>query len=543
MPRKILGAALGNCVHVAGVVSFLRLAEELGNCTHFLGPATPISSIIAASLEWRPDIIAVSYRLTPEVAETLLAELRGALAEAGLSKVELIFGGTPPVAEVAKAAKMFSRIFTGEDGPAEVLAYLRGEERGDSQAVPPQTLLERIYAKAPYPLIRHHFGLPDLSATIEGVQRIARAKVLDIISLGPDQNAQYAFFRPHEMDPLQHGAGGVPVRSREDMQNIYAASRTGNYPLLRCYAGTRDLIKWAEMNKETINNAWAAVPLCWYNALDGRSDRTPLESIAENLKVMAWHAERNIPVEVNESHHWSLREAPDTVAVVAAYLAALNAKHQGVRTYVAQYMFNTPFGTSYSADLAKMMAKRDMIETLHDDSFTSIRQVRTGLMSLSANMEVAKGQLASSIALALTLNPHIVHVVGYSEANFAATAEVVIESCNIVHGVIRSRLYGAPDASLDPHVVARRDLLLSEAKHLLHAIADLGKGPESLTDPSVIARAIEIGYLDAPHLKGNRYARGVVKTRLLDGACVAVDEGGNPLKESERIERLLGSFK
>ncbi len=542
MPKKILGAALGNCVHIAGVFSFLRLAEEAGHSAHFLGPATSIGSIIAASLEWRPDVIAVSYRLTPEVAKTLLGELKGALTEAGLSGVELIFGGTPPVALVAKETGMFARIFAGDDGPSDALSYLRQEATGDKRAMPPQTLLERTHAQAPYPLLRHHFGLPDLKATIEGVRQIAEAKVLDIISLGPDQNAQFAFFRPEEMDPLQHGAGGVPVRTRHDMENIYAASRTGNYPLLRCYSGTRDLLKWAEMNQAAINNAWAAVPLCWYNALDGRSDRPPLESIPENLEVMAWHAERNIPVEVNEAHHWSLREAPDTVAVVAAYLAALNAKHQGVRTYVAQYMFNTPYGTSYTADLAKMMAKRELIESLHDDNFTSVRQVRTGLMSLSANMEVAKGQLASSIALALTLKPHIVHVLGYSEANFAATPAVVIESCNIIHGVVRSRLYNSPDAGLDPRVIARRDLLLSEARYLLQAISDLSMQPDPLTNPTVIARAIELGLLDAPHLKGNRYARGVVKTLMLDGACVAVDRQGHPLMEANRIKSLLEHY-
>ncbi|MBT9154832.1 MAG: hypothetical protein DDT39_01512 [Firmicutes bacterium] len=362
--------------------------------------------------------------------------------------------------------------------------------------------------------------------------------MLDVLSLGPDQNAQYAFFRPQEMDPLQHGAGGVPVRTSSDLESIYAASRTGNYPLLRCYSGTRDLLKWAEMSLETINNAWVAVPLCWYNVLDGRSNRSPSESITENQRVMAWHAERGIPVEVNEAHHWSLRDAPDVVAVAAAYLAALNAKRMGVGTYVAQYMFNTPVGTSYVADLAKMLAKQILIEALHDDSFASVRQVRTGLMSLSSNMAVAKGQLASSIALALSLRPQIVHVVGYSEANFAATPEVVAESCNIIHGVVRNYLFGAPNPSTDPNVAARRDFLVAEVTLLLEAIAELGNGPDSLTDPRTIARAIEVGYLDAPHLKGNPYALGVVKTKMLDGACMAIDEQNRPLGEAERTQRV-----
>ena len=30
---------------------------------------------------------------------------------------------------------------------------------------------------------------------------------------------------------------------------------------------------------------------------------------------------------MNESHHWSLRDAPDVVAVVAAFLSAYNARY------------------------------------------------------------------------------------------------------------------------------------------------------------------------------------------------------------------------
>ncbi len=81
------------------------------------------------------------------------------------------------------------------------------------------------------------------------------------------------------------------------------------------------------------------------------------ESIAENQSVMKWHAERNIPVEVNESHHWSLRYSPDSIAVAAAFIAAYNAKMMGVKVYISQYMFNTPPETSFTMDLAKMLPK------------------------------------------------------------------------------------------------------------------------------------------------------------------------------------------
>ena len=44
---------------------------------------------------------------------------------------------------------------------------------------------------------------------------------------------------------------------------------------------------------------------------------------------MKWHGDRNIPVEVNGSHHWSLRDAHDAIGVATAFLAAYNAKRWG----------------------------------------------------------------------------------------------------------------------------------------------------------------------------------------------------------------------
>lgn len=132
------------------------------------------------------------------------------------------------------------------------------------------------------------------------------------------------------MDLMQSGAGGVPIRSKEDLIGFKEASRAGNYPMLRIYSGTRDLVAWAEMSRETINNAWGAVPLCWYSVLDGRSKRTPVEAIRENQEAMRWYGKNDIPLEVNEAHHWSLRDAHDAIAVVMAYLAAYNAKAMGL---------------------------------------------------------------------------------------------------------------------------------------------------------------------------------------------------------------------
>jgi len=538
--KTILAAALGDCVHVAGLVHFLRLAEDEGYRTIMLGPAIAIPELIGAIIETDPDIVAISYRLTPETAQRLFKELHDAIKEAGLGGRRYIFGGTLPVCRVAERAGIFEAIFSGHSNVDEVIAYLRGEQREHRRERWPDNLVDRIESKYPHPIIRHHFGLPSMEDTVAGIRKIAEAGVLDVISLGPDQNAQGSFFRPEEMDHSQDGAGGVPVRSPDDFRRLYSASRCGNYPLLRCYSGTRDLLKMASLLVDTIHNAWSAVPLCWYNDLDGRGKRPLTEAIRENQEVMRWHGEQGIPVEVNEAHHWSLREAHDTIAVAMAFLAAYNAKAMGVRHYVAQYMFNNPPGTSFAMDLAKMLAKIEFIESLHDGTFTTYRQTRAGLASFPADMDVAKGQLASSVLLQMAVKPHIVHVVSFSEADHAATAEDVMESCKIARGVIRNCLYGVPDLTLDPRVQRRKAELMEEVEVLLEALAELGRGSEDpWTDPEVLTRAIKIGLLDASHFRSNPNARGLLETKIVDGACVAWDaERKRRLTEKERIDRL-----
>ncbi len=453
-----------------------------------------------------------------------------------------IFGGTPPTAEVARKSGLFEATFGGLEPREDITSFLKGKvEEVKKDKIPPQNLIDRIAFNGSYPLLRHHFGLPTVKATVEGAEEIALSETVDVISIGPDQNAQESFFRPDEMKKEQDGAGGVPLRKPEDLEAIYKATRCGNYPLLRCYSGTRDLIKWAEMSLKTINIAWGAVPLCWYNKLDGRSDRTPADSIAENQQVMKWYAEHKIPLEVNESHHWSLRDAHDTVAVTAAFLAAYNAKKMGITHYVAQYMFNSPAQTSPLMDLAKMLAKIELIESLHDENFTSIRQTRTGLACLSPDPDVAKGQLSSSCLFQMTLEPKIVHVVGFCEADHAATPPDIIESTKITLGVIKNFSLGAPQILDDPRIKERKEELVEETKYLLQALKNLAadKVKDPWTDPKTLAQAIHKGLLDAPHLAGNPYATGKVHTQIRDGACYAVDpQSGNLLSEKERISRI-----
>jgi len=465
--------------------------------------------------------------------------------------VRFAFGGTPPVAERVRAFGFFERCFDGSEPVEAVLAYLKGQDHAVlTRADYPQTTVERIAWKAPFPLIRHHFGLPTVEATRQGIEQIAEARVLDVISLGIDQDAQANFFHPERQDPRRSGAGGVPVRNADDYRVLYAASRRGNYPLMRTYSGTDDFIQLAEMYVETINIAWCAIPLFWFNQMDGRGPWDLEGSIREHQGVMAWYGEHNIPVELNEAHHWGMRDAPDVVFVVSAYLSACNARAFGVQDYIVPLMFNSPPGLSDTMDLAKMLACLDLISPLSQSKgwagekggFRIWRQTRTGLLSYPLDLDAARAHLAASVYVQMALRPHIVHVVGHTEAHHAATAEDVIEACKLARRAIENALRGAPDLTGDPAVQQRRVELVDEARVTLatiNALADPGV-PDPLTDPATLARAVTSGLLDAPHLRNNPFARGQVVTRIDDrGACVAVDPvTDQALTETERIVRL-----
>ena len=247
---------------------------------------------------------------------------------------------------------------------------------------------------------------------------------------------------------------------------------------------------------------------------------------------------------MNESHQWSLRNAHDSLAVAMAFLAAYNAKKLGARYYVSQYMFNTPPGTSPAMDLGKMLAKIELIEGLHDDNFTSFRQVRAGLASFLPDMDIAKGQLAASGLLSLALKPHILHVVGYCEAHHIVSPGELIESCKIIRGMAHNSLDDFPDMTNDSRVQRRKKELVKEAGILLSALKELGKGSGNpWSDPEVIARAIETGLLDAPHLKKNPCAKGGIATMIIDGKCCAVNgKTGKIISEKARMDSLRGKI-
>jgi len=555
---KLVGCSLGNCVHVAGVANFLRLAESNGFTTILLGAAIPPEIIAERLEEIGPEAACISYRLTPENCREVLKKLKAALEGIDF-RGKLLFGGTAATVAIAEEMGIFDFHFIGGesmDRISAVFEWLRGKSLPveDDLVFKGRSPIQEAVDNLPVinrqglwmPLLRHHFGLPSMEETVEGVREISEARVLDVISIGSDQNAQEYLFRPEESDPALDGAGGAPIRGEKDLIDIDNARQCGNRPYLRIYSGTQDLQKWAELSIRTIDNAWGTIPLSWYSELDGRSKRPLASSVKENMSVIKWYAEIGKPVEINEPHQWSLRDAPDTVAVAMAYISAYVARKLGVRQYFAQYMFNNPSFTSSLHDLAKIAAKSVLVESLADESFHTYRQVRAGLAHFSVDIDVAKGQLGMSTAVMMAFNPHILHVVSFTEADHAARPEDVVESTKIVGGVIRNMSAGVPNPFADPRIKEEAERLFSETQVLLGAVKMLGESMGSsdpLADPEVLARAISGGIFDAPHLRGQPCVPGTVRTLPVNGGCVAVDENGNELNEWERLREPAERLK
>jgi methylmalonyl-CoA mutase cobalamin-binding subunit len=542
--KKILGASIGNCIHTVGVLNFLNLAEKLGFKTIYLGGAVSIKELIGAIIETNPEIVAISYRLGKDPLKNLLLDLERELKNKNLLENRIfLFGGTKETGETAREFSFIYKVFDGTEEIEDVIDFLKiiqGEiiKKKEKKEFP-QSLKERINWKSPFPLFRHHIGLPSLEETIEEVEKLADSGLLDIISIAPDQNTQSYFFEPEKMDPKQDGAGGVPLRKREDFLRLYNATRRGNFPLLRCYSGTRNLIEFSKLLKETINNAWSAIPLTWYSELDRRSDRELLSAIKENMLAIKWNAENGIPVEINESHQWELRNAHDAIRVATCYISALVAKKLGVKEYVAQYMLNTPPNISPKMDIAKALAKIELVESLHDENFVSYRMIRTGLLSFPADSYSSMGQLVASMFYGSYLKPHIIHVVSYCEALYPARSKEIIESVKMVKRAYILAQWGLPDFSSDPEICERKEELKEEAIFILSAIKSLAKSEEDFLSPENIYNAIKFGILDAPLLKGFSIAKGEIRTSVINGANFCVDERGRILKEKERIERLI----
>jgi len=206
---------------------------------------------------------------------------------------------------------------------------------------------------------------------------------------------------------------------------------------------------------------------------------------------------------------------------------------------VMQYMLANPPSISPMMDLAKMQAKIDLMGELEDDTFSIIRMVRTGLLAYPADMDKAKGLIASTMFYGSFLKPDIVHVVSYSEAVMRATSKEILESVRIVNKSMEIAERGLlENLHEDRKFKARLEYLKSEVRYLLDEISKLKDVEDPLSDPEVVYLAIREGLLDAPGLKGFSVAQGNFRTEIYDGYHVTVDDDGTILDEENRIRRV-----
>ncbi len=637
--RRVLAGSIGDCVHSLGVESFAEWMEDRGD-GHMavkLGPAVPVEDVVNKIRESRPEIVAISMRLGDLHVDKLIAEFIEAAARHRLlpreSGIRYAFGGLRPAANLVRAMTglplqedkfsspedrhydldevaenygdidafrgFFALVVDDFITMEELEAFARGEASVETKEEVQwaDSLMARICQVRELegrPVIRAHIGIAaeSIEPTIEGVEMLAEAECLEIVSLAPDQPAQeyLAKFIRGEEDPNQYlkGQGGVPIRSKEDLQRLKEATQRGNYPMTRIYSGTDELVELAKLYEGSFRMPFPAVPIFFYNELDGRGPISIRDGFDEHFEVMRWWASIDKPVEVNDPHQWQLRNSTDDLLVTDHVIAGAVALKMGIRDYIMQMMYDLPPGTSGLNDLAKFQGAYELLEPLtrHFD-FHIIKETRGGLSDFPPNLDKAKGHLAVSTYWQMYMEPDIVHVVSFSEAHHEAKAEDVIESCDIVKQVFEDFARDKPDIWHDPRLISRKRRLKMGAMYNLLHLALLGgyEGPVTLDNffqwavspeearqrdhhrewernyeamllsfvdesnyptgqcgmvsADTLDLALQVGLFQAPQITvlDRRYEMvGKCRTKIVDGGCV-IDEF-NGVKVEDEIERV-----
>lgn len=637
--RRVMVGAIGKCVHNLGVEGFADWLQDLGMgyISVKLGPAVPIPEVINKIREARPEVVGVSMRLGDLHVDKMITEFVELATKFGLhpkdSGIRYSFGGLRPAANLV-------RTMTGV--PLEPDPFTPPEERHyDLEAVSQQYMdrpefhhffelvaddyitmeeMERFAKHEPVkqdeaivawsdylvprinqvrerenrPIIRAHIGIaaPTIEPTIAGIEKLADAGALEIVSIAPDQTSQelLAKFIRGEEDPSRYlaGQGGAPIRTIEDLKRLKAATRRGNFPMTRIYSGTDELLELAKLWEEHLNTCFPAVPIFFYNQMDGRGPISIHDSFREHYDVIRYWASVGKPCEINDPHQWGLRYATDDMQVTDHVLVGLMAFKLGIKHYVMQMMFELPPEISALDDLAKMKASYELIEPLtrHYD-FKIIKQTRSGLPSFPPDLFQAKGHLAFGIYTQLYLEPDILHVVTHSEAHHEAKPEDIIEACQITKQVCWDFAKGhVPDIWADPWVRTRIAELKRNAMYTVLHGALLGgyAGPVTIANfdqwakepsddpaqnyetmllsfaneehystgtcgvisPDALELGMQVGLYQAPHLTvaDRRYEMlGKCKVKVVGGACrIDLWDGISIKDEFQRVDLVRQRF-
>jgi uncharacterized protein (TIGR01319 family) len=637
--RRVMVGAIGKCVHNLGVETFANWMQDLdqGYVAVKLGPAVPIREVINKIREARPEVVGVSMRLGDLHVDKLVSEFVEMATQYGLhprdSGIRYSFGGLRPAANLVRAMTglpLEEDRFLREDEKhydleavakkyqdktdfqgffdlvvddfvtmeeLEDFAHRRSTGYGQLEQPWSDYLVERIQQvreRENRPIIRAHIGIAaeTIEPTVEAIEKLADAEAFEIVSLAPDQTSQelLAKFIRGEEDPSKYlsGQGGAPIRTIEDLQRLKAASQRGNYPMTRIYTGTDELVDLAQLWEEHLNISFPAVPIFFYNELDGRGPISIRDGFDEHFRTIEYWAAQGKPLEINDPHQWGLRYATDDMQVTDHVLCAVIALKKGIKNYVMQMMFELPPEISALDDLAKMKAAYELAEPLtRYFDFQIHRQTRSGLPSFPPNLNQAKGHLAFGIYTQLYMDPDILHVVTHSEAHHEASADDIIESCEIVKQVCWDFAKGNVPQIWEEPVVKERiaELKQNAMYNVLHGailggyegpirpenFCDWAKEPRedpqqnyetmllSLIDEANYATStcglisadsldlgLQIGLYQGPHITvvDRRYEMaGACRIKVVDGMC-RIDEwnGIQVYSEMERVDLVRQTY-
>ena len=526
MKRRVLNCSIDPCVHTLGVEKFAEWMETMGigYLAVKLGPAVSIDELIDKIRESKPEVVAFCYRLgdlhVDEIIEELIEKVYKFELQSAKSGIRYCFGGLRPAANLVRAMtglpvledkfspnkdrhfnlekitadykdnekyhKFFDLIVDDYVTMAELDEFARNRIKiAKEKIVWSDDLVERIKQVRELedrPILRAHIGAAaeTIKPTVDGVKAISEAGCLEIVSLAPDQVTQ-AFlpkFDRGEENPKKYrnGEGGAPIRSREDLKSLKNATKCGNYPMTRIYSGTDELVEAAKIFEETLHMPFPAVPIFFYNRLDGRGPLSILDGINEHFNTMRWWASINKPLEINDPHQWQLRRCSDDMYVTDHILCGIIALKMGLKNYVMQLMFDLPPEIKPLNDLAKMKAAFETIEPLtkHFD-YHIIKETRGGLSSFPPNLDEAKSHLSMTTYWQMFMKPEIVHVVSYCEAHHDAKPEDIVASCDITKQSFREyERAPLPDIWNIPSVADRKEELKKGAMYNIFHLALMG---------------------------------------------------------------------
>ncbi len=568
MNKRVLITTLAGDFHTQGLFNFTRIAREAGFEVTALPPGASCERILESLKALDPHFLGLSYRLSSQVGLEHMQQLMNLITENGrLNCVDgearkIAFAGLPSTVELVlktlsgytitgimqtpeplksvELALDFLEVFDVRRGTImqgakerifpprlELLDQLAEVVVSDQHLLPPlpipspearRSYMKRMKESWPgRPLLRTHYGEPGdtIEPTLRGIEKLAEAGAIDELSLGSSDLSQRYYNEPEKWVGRKND-GGVPYRNLEDLVALRKAAARGNFPAVKPYSHVVNMESFVDecIKADMLIGAHQAVPLYWFNQLDGRGPTGLLDSLKEHFATVRKIAALDIPVEMNDPNHWSSRWASDAVVVADYGLISSVMQACGVKNMVLQMQFNKPKETSDRGDIAKFTAAHEVVrQILPAGSTTGIwLESRTGIDHFEPDLEHAKKQLARSTLLQMLFVPQAIHIVSYCEALYAAKPEDIINSSQIIRKAVKVYYDNQEDVDRchrDPAVLERKEYLKREALFLLEEIAALNpsyKGRKgditgisaALADPATLYLAMEKGYMAAP---------------------------------------------